>query len=163
MTKAGTTCDTPVISTDFYPTLLQLAGLDLKPQQHLDGVSLVPLLKGEPAQRGKPLFWHYPHYGNQGGAPYGAIRDGDWKLIEWYENGALELYNLREDIGEKKNLASVNHEKMKDLHQKLISWRKEVKAVMPLPNPDFDSSNPKTGARKKGAKRPSKQEVKTQS
>src|SRR5205823_922128 len=113
MTRSGATCNTAVISTDFYPTLLQLAGLDLKPQQHLDGVSFVPLLKGE-ALHGRPLYWHYPHYGNQGGAPYGAIRDGDWKLIEWYEDGALELYDIPQDIGEKNNLGAQHPDKAKE-------------------------------------------------
>ncbi len=133
VTKSGSTCDQPVISTDFYPTLLQLAGLDLKPQQHLDGVSFLPLLKGEIMARGKPLFWHYPHYGNQGGAPHGIIRDGDWKLIEWFEDGALELYNIPQDIGEQHNLAEQNPDKVKELHAKLIAWRKEVGALMPTP------------------------------
>ena len=138
VTKAGTTCDSPVISTDFYPTLLQLAGLPLKPEQHLDGVSFVPLLKGEAMSRGKPLFWHYPHYANQGGAPNGVIRDGDWKLIEWYEDGALELFNLPQDLGEKTNLAAQQPERVKELHAKLVAWRKEVGALMPTPNPGFD-------------------------
>ncbi len=134
VTHSGTTCDSPVISTDYYPTLLQLAGQPLKPEQHLDGVSFVPLLKGEAMQRGKPLFWHYPHYGNQGGAPHGAIRDGDWKLIEWYEDGVLELYDIPRDIGEKNNLASRNPGKVEELRGKLIAWRKEVGAIMPTPN-----------------------------
>lgn len=134
ITKPGSTCDVPVISTDFYPTLLQLAGLELKPRQHLDGVSILPLLKGETASRGQPLFWHYPHYSNQGGAPHGAIRDGDWKLIEWYEDGALELYNIPQDIGEKNNLAVQQPDKTKALHEKLIAWRTEVGALMPTPN-----------------------------
>jgi arylsulfatase A-like enzyme len=138
VTKAASTCVAPVISTDYYPTLLALAGLPLKPEQHRDGVSLVPLLKGEATGRGQPLFWHYPHYGNQGGAPNGAVRDGDWKLIEWYEDGALELYNLAQDIGEKNNLAAQHPDKVKALHEKLIAWRKEVNAVMPTPNPKFD-------------------------
>ena len=138
VTKPGSICDSPVISTDFYPTLLQLAGQPLKPAQHLDGVSFVPLLKGEAMQRGKPLFWHYPHYGNQGGRPYGAIRDGDWKLIEWYEDGALELYNIPKDIGEQHELAAQQPDKVKELHGKLMAWRKEVGALMPTPNPDFD-------------------------
>jgi arylsulfatase A-like enzyme len=151
VTKAGTVCDSPVISTDFYPTLLQLAGLPPKPEQHLDGVSFVPLLKGEPMQRGKPLFWHYPHYGNQGGAPNGVIRDGDWKLIEWYEDGALELYNIPQDIGEKNNLATQQPEKVKTLHEKLIAWRKEVGALMPIPNPDFNpNKKPAAAGAKKG-------------
>ncbi len=153
VTKPGTTCPSPVISTDFYPTLLQLAGLSLKPEQHLDGVSFLPLLKGETTPRSKPLFWHYPHYANQGGSPYGAIRDGEWKLIEWYEDGALELYNIPQDIGEKTNLAAQQPEKAKALHEKLIAWRKEVGALMPTPNPNFDpSAGPKAKAPKKGAK-----------
>ncbi|MEO6740559.1 MAG: sulfatase [Chthoniobacteraceae bacterium] len=136
VTRPGSTCDSQVISTDFYPTLLQLAGMDLKPQQHLDGVSLVPLLRGKSAPRGKPLFWHYPHYGNQGGAPNSVIRDGDWKLIEWHEDGTLELYNLPQDLSEQHNLAAQQPEKVKDLHAKLVAWRKEVGAVMPTPNSD---------------------------
>jgi len=138
VTKPGSTCATPVISMDYYPTLLELAGLPLKPEQHLDGVSIVSLLKGEAIERGKPIFWHYPHYGNQGGMPNGAVRDGDWKLIEWYEDGALELYNIAQDIGEKNNLAARHPDKVKALHGKLIAWRKEVNAVMPTPNPKFD-------------------------
>jgi arylsulfatase A-like enzyme len=149
VTQPGSTCDSPVISTDFYPTLLQLAGLPLKPEQHLDGVSFMPPLKGESMQRGKPLFWHYPHYSNQGGAPYGAIRDGDWKLIEWYEDSTLELYNITQDIGEKNNLASQQPDRVKALHERLMAWRKEVGALMPTPNPDF-SPNSKPAAPKKG-------------
>lgn len=143
MTKPGSTSDVPVTSTDFYPTILQLAGLPLNPKQHCDGVSLVPLLEGKTLDRG-PLYWHYPHYSNQGGAPAGAIRDGDWKLVEWYEDGRLELFNLRDDIGEKNNLAAANPEKTRELHEKLVSWRKEVNAVMPLPNPNYDPSHPIT-------------------
>ncbi len=153
VTKPGTTCDSPVISTDFYPTLLQLAGLPLKPAQHLDGVSFVPLLRGETMQRGKPLFWHYPHYANQGGAPNGVIRDGDWKLIEWYEDGALELYNIARDISEKTNLAAQQPERGKELHAKLIAWRKEVGALMPTPNPEFDpAKEPQSKGGGKGGK-----------
>ncbi len=136
VTKLGTTCDAPVISTDFYPTLLELAGQPLKPAQHLDGVSFLPLLKGETMSRGKALFWHYPHYANQGGAPNGVIRDGDWKLIEWYEDGALELYNIAQDLGEKNDLAAQQPDKVKELHAKLVAWRKEVGALMPTPNTD---------------------------
>ncbi len=140
ITKPGSTCDTPVISTDYYPTLLALAGLPLKPEQHLDGVSIAPLLKGETMNRGKPLFWHYPHYGNQGGAPHGIIRDGEWKLIEWFEDGALELYNIPQDISEKNNLAAQQPGKTKELHAKLVAWRKEVGALMPTPNPNYNSA-----------------------
>ncbi|MEI6236214.1 MAG: sulfatase [Planctomycetota bacterium] len=134
VTKPGSICDVPVISTDYYASFLQLTGLPPKPEQHRDSVSFVPLLKGEATSRDKPLFWHYPHYGNQGGAPYGAIRDGDWKLIEWYEDGALELYNIPQDISEKNNLAAKEPDRTKELHAKLIAWRKEVGALMPTPN-----------------------------
>lgn len=149
MTKPGSICNTPVISTDFYPTILQLAGLPLNPKQHSDGTSLVPLLEGKPLAR-RPIFWHYPHYSNQGGAPAGAIRDGDWKLVEWFEDGRLELYNLRDDIGEKNNLAAANPDKTKELHEKLIAWRRDVNAVMPKPNPDYDPAHPVTKPKKQG-------------
>jgi arylsulfatase A-like enzyme len=136
MTKPGRVCDVPVVSADFYPTILELAGLPLNPRQHRDGVSLVPLLKGTELSRGA-LFWHYPHYGNQGGAPSGAVREGDWKLIEWFEDGSLELFNLRDDIGENRNLAADNPAKAKELQTKLAAWRKQVGALMPTPNPDY--------------------------
>ncbi len=130
VTKSGSTCDTPVITTDFYPTLLDLAGLPLDPNQHRDGVSLVPLLRGNELARG-PLYWHYPHYSNQGGGPCGSVRDGDWKLIEWYENGHHELFNLREDLAEKHDLAGSEPARVKELAAKLAAWRDEVGAVMP--------------------------------
>jgi len=133
--KAGSTCAEPVISTDFYPTMLEMVGLGLKPEQHVDGMSMVPLLKGRQMDRGA-IYWHYPHYGNQGGAPGSVIRDGDWKLIEWFEDSRLELYNLKRDIGEKTNLADKHPEIAKQLHNKLIAWRKEVDAKYPSPNPN---------------------------
>jgi arylsulfatase A-like enzyme len=136
VTKAGSTCETPVISTDFYPTLLELGGLPPIPKQHVDGVSLVPLLKGKPLDRGA-LFWHYPHYGNQGGAPTGAVREGDWKLIEWYEDGRLELFNLKEDLGEKNDLSTKHPDRVKALHEKLKKWRQETGAKMSTKNPRY--------------------------
>jgi arylsulfatase A-like enzyme len=154
ITKPGTTCDTPVISTDYYPTLLQLAGLPALPAQHRDGVSLLPQLKGERTSRGQPLYWHYPHYGNQGGAPHGAIRDGDWKLIEWFEDNSVELYNIPQDIGEKTNLAAQHPDKVAALRAKLITWRQDVGAVMPTPNPNFDpDAKPEPAVAKKNAKK----------
>ena len=105
MADSGAVCDTPVIHTDFYPTILELAGLPLMPDQHLDGVSLVPLLKGQQIPE-RDLYWHYPHYGNQGGEPSAIIRSGDWKLIHYYEDGRDELYNLADDIGEQTDLAA---------------------------------------------------------
>jgi arylsulfatase A-like enzyme len=134
VTPPGQTSDTVMTSPDFYPTLLELAGLPLLPKQHLDGVSLVKSLRGGKQERG-PIFWHYPHYGNQGGAPCGAVRDGDWKLIEWYEDGSVELYNLADDLGEKNNLAASEPVKTKALLKELRAWRESVGAIMPKPNP----------------------------
>ena len=130
VTRPGSTCTEPVISTDFYPTMLELAGLPLRPNQHVDGTSFVSLLEGGKMTRG-PIYWHYPHYGNQGGAPGGAVRDGDWKLIEWYEDGRVELYNLKEDLGEKKDLAAAMPEKACELQKMLADWRRSVGAQMP--------------------------------
>jgi arylsulfatase A-like enzyme len=132
LTKSGGQCDTPVISTDFYPTILDFAALPLRPEQHLDGKSLAPLLRGEVIES-RPLFWHYPHYGNQGGSPAGAVRDGDWKLIEWYEDGRRELFNIREDFGERHDRAADDPAMVKDLAAKLDAWRKSVGGKMPTP------------------------------
>jgi arylsulfatase A-like enzyme len=137
VTTPGSSCNTPVISTDYYPTLLELCGLPPMPEQHKDGVSLVPLLKGGTLPP-RSLYWHYPHYGNQGGFPFGMIRDGDLKLIEWYEDSSVELYNVSKDIGEAHNLASKEVDKAKELQMKLAQWRKSVKALMPTENPQGD-------------------------
>ncbi|MBS0206138.1 MAG: sulfatase [Planctomycetes bacterium] len=133
LTKAGDVCDTPIMSQDLFPTLLELAGAPIPPDVSVDGTSLVGLLRGN-TLKPRPLYWHYPHYGNQGGAPGGAVRDGDWKLIEWYEDGSLELFNLRDDLGETKNLAASLPDKVQELQAKLAAWRTDVGAVMPTPN-----------------------------
>lgn len=154
ITKPGTTCDTPVISTDHYATLLELAGLPALPAQHRDSLSFVPALRGHRTPRSQPLYWHYPHYGNQGGAPHGAIRDGDWKLIEWFEDNSVELYNIPQDISEKTNLAAQHPEKVAALRAKLAAWRTEVGALMPTPNPDYDPhAKPEPTTKKKNAKK----------
>jgi len=93
----GSTCSIPVISTDFYPTILEMAGLELKPEQHMDGISLSSLLTGDIEVKERPIFWHYPHYSNQGGKPGAAIRMGDLKLIEFFEDNSVELYDLSAD------------------------------------------------------------------
>jgi arylsulfatase A-like enzyme len=136
VTGAGTTCETPINSTDFYPTLLKLAGLPAPAPESVDGVDIAPLLRDEKVQRG-PLYWHYPHYSNQGCQPSGAIRDGDWKLIEQYESGRSELYNLQDDPSETTDLAESQPDKVKELAAKLDAWRKDVGAVMPTPNPKY--------------------------
>ncbi|MGZ5565888.1 MAG: sulfatase [Limisphaerales bacterium] len=136
VTKAGSQCETPVITMDFYPTLLTAAGAPKLPQQHRDGVDLTPLLKGG-SIASRPLFWHYPHYGNQGGQPGSAIRVGDWKLIEWLDSQRTELFNLKDDVGEMHDLAAANPKKLKELQAQLNQWRKEIGAVMPTINPDW--------------------------
>lgn len=133
--KPGAVSDAVVTSTDFFPTLLELAGLPARPAQHLDGVSFAAALRGERFERG-PVFWHYPHYGNQGGTPCGAVRDGDWKLIEWYESGALELYNVTQDLGEHRYRASSEPARVEKMLAQLRTWRGEVGAKMPTPNPN---------------------------
>lgn len=140
LTKRGWASDQVVMSTDFYPTLLDLAGLPLLPGQHQDGVSLAPVLQGKRVDRG-PVYWHYPHYGNQGGSPGSAVRDGNWKLIEWFEEGReLELYNLTADPGEHRNLVEQYPVKARELHQKLQAWRLTVGARLPTRNPAYQPS-----------------------
>jgi arylsulfatase A-like enzyme len=109
----------------------------------IDGVSLRPLLQGTGDLPERALCWHYPHYGNQGGAPGAAIRRGDWKLILWYEKpDAPELFNLRDDIGEQNNLAAKEPGRVKALLAELTAWQKEVGALMPIQNADFDPAKP---------------------
>ncbi len=134
----GMLSDVPVTSTDFYPTILEMAGLELKPEQHMDGVSLAPLLSGEGKLAERPLFWHYPHYGNQGGKPGAAVRLGDYKLIEFFDPGLVELYDLSTDIGETKNLVDEMPEKADEMLQLLHSWQIEVGAKGMDPNPAYD-------------------------
>ena len=137
VTKPGSVSASPVISTDFFPTILELAGIKRHPPVRIDGVSFTTALRGKPHDRGA-IYWHYPHYGNQGCAPTGAIREGDWKLIEWYEDGKLELFNLKKDIGEKSDLAKMRPDKVKTLAAQLAKWRKDTGAKMPMPNKNFD-------------------------
>lgn len=141
VSEPGSAIDAPVTSVDFYPTLLELAGLRKRPDQHVDGTSLVPLLRGERFNR-EPLYWHYPHYGNQGGAPSAALRDGDWKLIQWYEDSSIEVYNLANDPGERYNLAGLLPERSKSLQERLEAWLKDVDANMPAKNPKYDPAKP---------------------
>lgn len=133
-TAPGSECAAPVISTDFYPTMLAMAGLPLRPRQHVDGRSLVPLLKQEGKLHREAIYWHYPHYGNQGGSPGGAVRSGDWKLIEFFGPKRVELYNLAEDLGEDHNLAEEEPERAARMLEMLRAWQREVGARMPTPN-----------------------------
>ncbi|WP_339814252.1 sulfatase [uncultured Imperialibacter sp.] len=133
----GAKSNVPVINTDFYPTLLELAKIPLKPSEHIDGVSLVPLLEGKSIAE-RPLYWHYPHYGNQGGEPSSVIRLGNWKLIHYWEDGREELYNLKNDEAERNNVASQEIETKEKLSKQLLGWLKEVNAKIPVPDPEYD-------------------------
>ncbi len=136
--RPGSRCDTPVTSTDFYPTMVEAAGIASDPGNPLDGVSLLPLFRQVGSLRREAVYWHYPHYSNQLGRPGGAIRQRDYKLIEFYEDGRLELYNLADDPGETRDLAKQTPDHAAELHRKLAAWRKTVGAKMPRPNPNYD-------------------------
>jgi arylsulfatase A-like enzyme len=133
VTKPGSVCDTPVVSMDFFPTMLELAGLPLMPERHADGVSLVGLLKGGDALPPRPLWWHYPHYHGSTWTPGASIREGDWKLIEFYHWGNVELYNLKDDLGERHDLSEALPAKTKELRDKLHALQKQLGAKMPQP------------------------------
>ena len=138
--KPGKVCDVPVSSVDFYPTILEASGGTLQPNQIVDGLSLVPLLRQEGTWDRQALFWHYPHYNGDRiycGSPCGAVRKGDFKLIEYMEDGKLELYDLKENVGERHDVSGVLKEKTNELHQLITTWRREVGALMPSPNPEF--------------------------
>jgi arylsulfatase A-like enzyme len=141
---AGSESDQPVISNDLYPTLLDLAGLPLRPQDHKDGISLQPLLRGEPFSGHEALYWHYPHYHGAGETPSSAIRMGDYKFIRHYEDGDRELYSLREDMGETNNLVCAMPEKAAALEAKMDEWLTAGGAHIPAPNPDYFPPQPTT-------------------
>lgn len=136
--KPGSICDTPVSGCDFLPTFLSMAGSPTAKPAPCDGLDISPLLRGSSALSRDTLYWHYPHYSDQGGTPTGAIREGDWKLIEFFEDGHLELYNLKLDPEEQYDFASSFSDKAADLHAKLQQWRNEMHADMPSPNPNWD-------------------------
>lgn len=146
--KPGARSDAPVIGVDFYPTLLEIAGAPRPARQPLDGESLLPLLTGGGTLRRAAIYWHFPAYievdANRGilwrTTPTGAIRQGDDKLIEFFEDGRLELYNLKADPYEKNNLAATQPEKAQRLRRALDEWRKSVGAPFPLaPNPHYEA------------------------
>jgi len=144
----GSRCATPVIGVDFYPTFLEAAAATPPEGKQLDGLSLIPLLTGQGSFPERPLFWHFPIYLQAGNSetrdplfrtrPGSVIRLGDWKLHEYFEDGGLELYNLKDDIGEKHNLAAQMPEKVRELHAKLQAWREATGAPVPTePNPAY--------------------------
>ena len=145
--KPGGVCEEPVIGIDFYPTMLEMASA-AEPSGHtLDGMSIVPLLKGGRTLNRKAIFWHFPAYLEAYNdkqwpwrtTPAGAVRQGDFKLIEYFEDGKIELYNLKDDLGEKNDLAGTMPEKAKELHRMLKEWRRSVNAPVPTEkNPQYD-------------------------
>jgi arylsulfatase A-like enzyme len=150
--EAGAKNETPIVNMDFFPTFMEIAGVQL-PKKVLDGMNLVPLLRGGELDS-RPLMFHFPIYlqaynqkldhGRDSlfrTRPGSIIINGDWKLHQYFENGGLELYNLKEDLGERNNLAQTNPEKTEELLEYLDNWRKEINAPIPTePNPEFDSS-----------------------
>ncbi|WP_026814845.1 sulfatase [Arenibacter certesii] len=135
----GAKNDQPVIGTDFYPTILDLANIPLKPEQHRDGISLRPILEGKEFNEDRALYWHYPHYGNQGGQPSSIIRKGDWKLIHYWEDGREELYHLPSDITENSNVIEINQQLAAELSNQLLEWLMEVGAKTPKLDPEYDA------------------------
>ena len=142
VTIPGATCDYPITTQDFYPTLLEMANLKGDPKQveEFDGISLAPILKNPQAKlEQREMYWHYPHY-YMTTRPVSAILQGDWKLLEFFEDNHVELYNLKDDIGEKNDLAKTHPAKTAELLKLLSEWRKNVNAPMPRPNPDYQGN-----------------------
>jgi arylsulfatase A len=146
LTTAGAKSDEPIITVDFYPTILSMAGVEGNPEHNadVDGLDLTGVLEDPAAALDRDaLYWHYPHYHSQGATPHSAIRDGDFRLVEFYEDGHIELYNLAEDVGETTDLVGQMPEKAKQLQEKLHAWREKVGAQAPNENPDFDPAREK--------------------
>jgi len=134
----GSVSDRYFTSTDWLPTFCEITGITDLPKD-IDGISILPLLKNPDAEgyNNRPVFWHYPHFSNQLGRPAGAVRLGDYKLVELYETGKLELYNLAEDISEANDLSDKLKQKTMEMYGLLSEWRKNMDAQMPIPNPEF--------------------------
>jgi uncharacterized sulfatase len=149
---AASVCDAPAITMDVYPTCVELAAAEMPAEQPCDGVSLARLLRDPAAPLDRDtLYWHLPHYHHS--TPAGAIRQGDWKLIEFFESGAMELYDLGSDLSEQKNLAAAEPERAKKLQTALSRWRKQVGARMPETNPDYDPARAAELGRRRNAER----------
>ncbi len=162
--EPGATCDVPIIGVDVYPTFCEMTGAGMPAGQPADGVSLTSLFKGGDSLAREAIFWHFPAYLQSYGGdfnreqrdpyfrtrPCSVIRVGEYKLHEYFEDGALELYDLNEDIGEKNNLAGAMPEKVKELHAKLVEWRQEIGAPVPTkPNPEYNPDAAPAGKKKK--------------
>lgn len=149
------TCGEPVISVDFFPTFLEIAGIKNKAKMPIDGVSLVPALNRSGTLNRRAIYWHYPHYHGSSIGPCSAVRAGDYKMIEWFDDSIcgpgneFELYNLKEDIGEQNNLAKIMPERVGELKKMLSNWRSEVNAQILTPNPNYDSRKAKRSGKRK--------------
>ncbi len=154
VTARGAVSDAVTITPDIFPTLMAAAGI-ADTRADLDGVDLSPVLRGTGPLKREAIFWHYPHYQlyhEHGTTPYGAVRAGDYKLIEFYDDMRIELYDLAHDIGEQKDLAKTQPEIANRLRDRLHAWRAEVKAQMPVPNPTYDPSQPEQAPGKRAPK-----------
>jgi len=156
VTQPGRICETPVCSIDFFPTIVEMASGAAFHGKDVDGLSLASLLRGTGTPRRDSLYWHYPHYSNQGGTPAGAVRMGAWKLIEFFEDGRQELFNLKDDIGERHNLALREPKIRARMWERLRAWRSSVNAAMPSTNPDYDAA--KAGQHLTGVEPPTRPE-----
>lgn len=140
---AGAVASTPVSSVDFYPTALEMAGAPDVHAHLVDGVSLLPLLRGDGELAPRALYWHYPHYANSGARPSGAIRRDGWKLLEFFEDSHVELYNLAADRSESADRASEEPARAREMHAELKSWRESLRAAIPPANPRYDRAKEK--------------------
>jgi arylsulfatase A len=140
VTTAGSVCDEPIMTIDYYKSILELTGVSGRAEHNasVDGVSIVPLLRDPTATIDRNLFWHYPHYHAGGDSPYSAIRSGRWRLIEFHEDRRVALYDLQKDVGERTSLAVSMVAKAQQLRDELHAWRSRVGAQMPTPNPNYD-------------------------
>jgi arylsulfatase A len=139
-TRPASTCDTPVIGIDLYPTVLEMTGAVRERGQVIDGVSLAGLCRGDRDWKRDALFWHYPHYHAGGATPHSAIRWGDWRLVQFQEDEHFELYNLAKDVSEAEDLAGREPDRAIRIKHRLDNWRREVGAQMAIPNPAYDAA-----------------------
>src|SRR5690606_19000501 len=136
--RPGSVSNVPVTTPDLYPTILDMLGLPLRPEQHVDGESIVPVLAEEKSLKRDAIFWHFPHYSNHGmQSPGGAVRSGKYKLIEYFENNTVQLFDLENDLGELNDISNENPEKVNELRAMLHEWRKEDPAQMMEPDPAY--------------------------
>jgi arylsulfatase A-like enzyme len=138
VTKAGQVCDEPIMTTDYFPTILEMAAAQPESTASIDGRSIAPLLKDVNAELDRNLYWHYPHYHAGGDGPYSAVRSDNFRLIEFHEDSSIRLYDLNTDIGEQTDLATRMSDKATQLRSDLHRWRKSVQAQMPTKNPNHD-------------------------